>query len=626
MILLICALLFFSSLAIADTDEKSPWSVKISGNKVFSKFQLNEQLDIPDEFAQLDTIKQDFLMRLSTENVKALYYSRGYYSLDLKLEIEREPLSDNKIQRNYNITVNEGECYRFNDAKIISSGDEPIPIDLTSLKILKHRYYNQEDISDDLQEIQSAYRKQGNLHVYISSEEHVDTTAKQVNVVINVTPGPKVLMGNIITTTQRTKSKFEKKSEPEPGLTNTSWLSSLWRIPKGQIIDGNQYFNFKSKLYSTQLFTQVKLNDELREDGLSDIHLDVVERVPGETRYGFFFEEIYGFGALAYADHKNFFGKFHEFSTSVQIAQNKQEITFGYANPLLFGTSFTFIPTAIRFVDRVSFNHEKINPPAYPDSIEERYEVINRGDLTFGITSHIRFRNTLDTRYVNKNSAEMFKFKDEIALTFDYTDDYFNPTKGIRLAPTVGGGINLTASLDDPKMIGNPYTYGEATANVYFPLFWTFYGALSGSVGKFFNKAIEDDARVFYQGGSRSVRGYRFRSIYASYESEGSDGETIINTGLTPMYYRLNQEIRWRMPWKVIKKWQLVQFFDWTKVMDEETSVYEEESDASLGLGLRYRWQFLTFRLDYAFKKTFSHWNAENFAWGRFAFDLSHAF
>ena len=408
MILLICALLFFSSLAIADTNEKSPWSVKISGNKVFSKFQLNEQLDIPDEFAQLDTIKQDFLMRLSTENVKALYYSRGYYSLDLKLEIEREPLSDNRIQRNYNITVNEGECYRFNDAKIISSGDEPIPIDLTSLKILKHRYYNQEDISDDLQEIQSAYRKQGNLHVYISSEEHVDTTAKQVNVVINVTPGPKVLMGNIITTTQRTKSKFEKKSEPEPGLTNTSWLSSLWRIPKGQIIDGNQYFNFKSKLYSTQLFTQVKLNDELREDGLSDIHLDVVERVPGETRYGFFFEEIYGFGALAYADHKNFFGKFHEFSTSVQIAQNKQEITFGYANPLLFGTSFTFIPTAIRFVDRVSFNHEKINPPAYPDSVEERYEIINRGDLTFGITNNIKFRGPIDPHYVNKNEDKLF--------------------------------------------------------------------------------------------------------------------------------------------------------------------------------------------------------------------------
>ena len=151
---------------------------------------------------------------------------------------------------------------------------------------------NQEDLSEDLQEIQKEYRKQGNLHVYISSEEHVDTTAKHINVVINVTPGPKVLMGNIISTTQRIINKNERKTDPEEGLTNTAWLSSLWRIPKGEIIDGNQYFNFKSKLYSTQLFTQVKLNDELREDGLSDIHLDVVERVPGEARYGFFFEEI----------------------------------------------------------------------------------------------------------------------------------------------------------------------------------------------------------------------------------------------------------------------------------------------------------------------------------------------
>ena len=645
MILLICALLFFSSLAIADTDEKSPWSVNISGNKVFSKFQLNEQLDIPDEFAQLDTIKQDFLMRLSTENVKALYYSRGYYSLDLKLEIEREPLSNNRIQRNYNITVNEGECYRFNDAKIISSGDEPIPIDLTSLKILKHRYYNQEDISDDLQEIQSAYRKQGNLHVYISSEEHVDTTAKQVNVVINVTPGPKVLMGNIITTTQRTKSKFEKKSEPEPGLTNTSWLSSLWRIPKGQIIDGNQYFNFKSKLYSTQLFTQVKLNDELREDGLSDIHLDVVERVPGETRYGFFFEEIYGFGALAYADHKNFFGKFHEFSTSVQIAQNKQEITFGYANPLLFGTSFTFIPTAIRFVDRVSFNHEKINPPAYPDSVEERYEIINRGDLTFGITNNIKFRGTIDTRYVNKNEDKLFKLKGEIGLTFDYTDDYFNPTKGIRVMPLAGLGTNFSGKEDYRD--GHVYTYGEATANVYWPLFWTFYGALSGSVGRFFNTAIEDDARVFYQGGSRSVRGYRFRSIYAGYTTTKTEQVTkkqddgtqvteevskeVINTALTPMYFRVNEEIRWTFPWKSLRAWQIVQFFDWARVVDTKDKSYEDAQEGSLGLGIRYRWQFLTFRLDYAIVTGISSYdedkkNSMKFKWGRFAFDLSQAF
>lgn len=622
---LISLLLLSVTFAFADegSEAKHPWYTDFYGNNIFSSFQLNEQLDVPEEFGNLDTTKQDFMMRLSSENIKSLYYSRGYFSLDMKMEIRRQYISTDSIVRGYLFTINEGDRYRFNGATITTSTETDVQIKPEALKTNQDRFFEHEDIAEDIQYIQSEFRRVGYLHVYVTPMEILDTVQKKIHVQINVESGPKVMMGNIISSSQKAGNR---KSEAENGLTDTAWLSSLWRIPKGEIIDGNQYNSFKNKLLSTQLFTQIKLKDSLRTDGLSDVHLDVVERVPGEARYGFFFEEIYGFGAQAYARHKNFFGSFNEFSTNFQIAQHKQEISAGYANPLLFGTRFTFIPTAIRFEDRLTFNHEKINPPAYPDSIEERYEVINRGDLTFGITSHIRFRNTLDTRYVNKNSAEMFKFKDEIALTFDYTDDYFNPTKGIRLAPTVGGGINLTASLDDPKMIGNPYTYGEATANVYFPLFWTFYGALSGSVGKFFNKAIEDDARVFYQGGSRSVRGYRFRSIYASYESEGSDGETIINTGLTPMYYRLNQEIRWRMPWKAIKKWQLVQFFDWTKVMDEETSVYEEESDASLGLGLRYRWQFLTFRLDYAFKKTFSHWNAENFAWGRFAFDLSHAF
>jgi outer membrane protein assembly factor BamA len=301
----------------------------------------------------------------------------------------------------------------------------------------------------------------------------------------------------------------------------------------------------------------------------------------------------------------------------------------------LFGTSFSFIPTAIRFDDRITLNHEKINPPAYPDSLEERYEIINRADLTFGITKHIRFRGTFDTRYVNKNEDRLFKLKGETALTFDYTDDYFNPTKGIRLAPTLGAGSNWKADLQNPGMVGDPYTYGEMTVNLYHPLFWTFYGAVSGSVGRFFAKALEDDARIFYQGGTRSVRGYRFRSIYASYDStytvrDEDTGEeesvTDIHTGLTPLYFRLNQEIRWTFPWKSWQRWQIVQFYDWARVTDNESGKYAAEEDESLGLGIRYRWQFLTFRLDYAFKKNLSNWNLEHFATGRFAFDLSQTF
>ena len=623
---LIAILLFAALYVFAEDAEKNPWYVQFEGNAVFSNFQLTEQLEIPDEFGSLDTTKQDFMMGLAIENIRALYYSQGFFSLDMKMEIRREvDEKENKNVRGYAIFLREGERYHFGGTNIIVPDTSKIDIDKGKLKTNNtDRIFSQDDIAEDIQFIQQTYRKAGYLHTYVMPGELIDTTRKVIMVEIIVNPGSIVTMGNMISTTQKVSDRGKK--DREPGLSDTAWLSSLWKTPKGEIIDGNKYNSFKSKLLSTQLFTQIKLTDSLRSDGLSDVHLDVTERVPGEARYGLFFEEMYGFGAIAYAKHKNFFGTFNEFSTTFQIAQNKQEISLGYANPLLFGTSFTFIPTAIRLEDRLSFNHEKIAPPAYPDSIEERYEIINRGDLTFGITNHIRFRGTLDTRFVSKNDKDMYKVKGEIALTFDYTDDYFNPTKGIRVAPTVGAGTNLNADLEQLTVIGNPYTYGEATVNLYHPLFWTFYGALSGSVGKFFEKALEDDARVFYQGGSRSVRGYRFRSIYASYTSTDEEGNEIINTGLTPMYFRINEEIRWTFPWKNWKHWQIVQFYDWTRVMDNEKDVYEEQANEALGLGLRYRWQFLTFRLDYAFKKNLSHWNMENFAWGRFAFDLSQTF
>ena len=101
---------------------------------------------------------------------------------------------------------------------------------------------------------------------------------------------------------------------------------------------------------------------------------------------------------------------------------------------------------------------------------------------------------------------------------------------------------------------------------------------------------------------------------------------TRTHTGLTPRYFRFNQELRFSLPFRNWRNWQLVQFFDWAYITDKESDLYAENKKASLGLGIRYRWQFLTFRLDYAFKKNFSDWSMESFSFGRIAFDLSQAF
>lgn len=614
--------LFFFGLALSKEEEKHPWEIQIQGNSFFSTYQLEEELIMPEEFGNMDTTKQNFIMRLSEEELVGVYYASGFFSMSVQTEITRDSSDeDSPVKRIFTFHINEGERYRFNDLKtIVDSPEDELPIDTAKLNSNRNGLYDQAKISAKLQDISNIYQGEGYLHSTISYIERIDTLSHFVNVDIYISPGKQVRMGGITSQTARSGDRNS------PGLTDTAWLSGLWRIPKGEVLNGKQSAAFKSKLFSTQLFTQVKMQDSLREDGLSNIQLYVQERVPGEMRYGIFYEQLYGFGASASAKHKNFFGRFHEFGAGALVAQHKQEASLVYAHPLLFGTSIQFIPTAIRFENTLSFNHEKISPPAYPDSTEERYEIINRANLTFGFSQNIRFRGTFDTRFVDKNGDKLFKMKLESALTFDYTDDFFNPQKGIRIMPTVGIGTNFQRHAGDFEMIGNPYTYGELTTSLYFPIFRPLFGALSGSCGKFFNKTIEDDARVFYQGGSRTVRGYRFRSIYASYNSTDEDGEEIINTALTPIYLRLNAELRLNIPMKVLRNWQVVQFFDWTHAMDRDDSLYEDSERAAWGLGLRYRWQFLTFRLDYTFKKYFDDFSPEAFELGRISFDLSQAF
>lgn len=621
----ILLLITFCVSALFGETVKHPWKVSFEGNDLYSNSQLEQELDLPEEFGLVDTSRQDFLMKLAQANIELLYYSNGYFSFKSTLKINKNATDDNSTKYTlYSFDISEGQVYTFNELSIIRDGGED-SVKISGLRFSRGNKYDPLVVSDDVQRLQTLYRNNGYLHVRADYIESLDTLHHVVNVEIYIEKGTQVLMGNFSSAVQKPSNFNNGDSTKSEGLSDTAWLSGLWRVPKGEIINGRTYTSFRTKLLSTQMFSSAKMEDSLRTDGLSDIHFNAVERIPGESRYSIFYEEEYGFGASATAKHKNFFGHFHEGSASILVAQNKQELTLGYANPLLFGTRFTFIPTAIRFDDHISLNHEKISPPAYPDSLEERYEVINRGDLTFGLSKNIHFRGTIDTRFVQKNEDRLVKLKLESAITFDFTDDYFNPEKGVRFAPTVGTGANFSGNIKDPELTGNPYTYGEITTSGYLPIYGPFLGAASASYGRFFAETIEDDARMFYQGGSRSVRGYRFRSIYPSYTTK-EDGEEVIHTGLTPRYIRLNGELRTNMPFNAIKNWQLVQFYDWTKVSDKDSKTYASKTEASLGAGIRYKWQFLTLRLDYTLKKDFDNWGPEAYKFARVNFDLSQAF
>jgi outer membrane protein assembly factor BamA len=316
------------------------------------------------------------------------------------------------------------------------------------------------------------------------------------------------------------------------------------------------------------------------------------------------------------------------------LAENRQELSLNYAHPLLFGARISWIPTAIRLDEKIIFNHEKLPSPGDPDSLVERWEVVNRASLTFGISNHIRSRNMFDFRFLRLEGEDYFKIKAETGLVFDFTDNSYDPIKGFRLVPNFGvGGELRNESFDEYEGIEKfakfwkismerIFTYVDASAFVYFPIFRNLLNAFAFSYGNVFRKASSDDAEVFYQGGGRTLRGYRFRSV-SPYKTNPENATSPL-LGTSPQYFRVNEELRIVPPWRMLQSFQLVQFTDWVHISDWDKS-FNTAQEMSLGLGLRYKWQFMTIRLDYALKTKFDDFKLDKFSFSHFVFDLSQA-
>lgn len=609
---LILGILF--TIASADEDR---YTLAFEGNKAFSVSTLEAQTGIPEEFGLIDAPRREFLARIGRNNLEEFYYTEGYFSIHIGLELKEG--ADSSIT--YLYTISEGVQYKFRKVELEYPMDAMQLLESSMLNTTGEAYFDFDDIAEDLQMIRTLYRRNGYLHLRVDHREIVDSIAKAVDVTYSINPGNQVKMGGL----RARATRGGRKDLAQRGLTDTIWFAKQWEIDSGQTIDGTYLSDFRTKLLGTQIFSQLTVDDTLRTDGsgLSDITIRATERIPGDSKIGTFFEQTYGFGFSGETRHRNLFGSFHEGSLQASIAQNRQEAIIGYANPLLFGTAIRMIPTAIRLDSRQIFSHEKLPLPQYPDSIEERYDAATQLDLTFGISAHVRSRSGAEVRYINKVVSKLIRFKTETGLIFDFTDDPFDPLQGIRVSPTIGIGRMLRP---DSLAFGAPYPFIEIQNAFYLKIYGPLSVAVAYDYGKFLSESSEEDARAFYQGGSRSVRGYRFRSIlpYRELPPVAPDTDLIVDPGLTPRYHRLSQELRLRIPWKPMQDFQIVEFVDWARVEDEQ-NIYKASEEMAVGGGIRYRWKVLTLRLDYTWKKTFHNAGPEPFDRSRITFDLSQA-
>ncbi len=580
-------------------------SIDFFGNKYFSQPELLEQLGLPDGFDQLDETKQIVLLRLAAFNLGILYENEGFFTN--KIEFQPGNLPSNR----FSYQIIEGPKFRYASIDIINLAGSQDDLTEVVLNSKVSGYFNGEVLTQDLDEIIFQFKEQGYLHVRSYQSIELDTSSALVYVQFEVDLGPQLKMGQLFLNSKR--KRIEGTSDRR-GQTRQSYLRSLWGIQSNNVIEGQSWDEYRNKLLATGLYSSVQLKDSvsLINPGRHDVYVNLVERVPGQYSSRLFYEDLMGLGVSVGVKHKNIQGEMHEVSLNTTYAQNREQVTLGYGHPLFFGTG-------VRFDNRVTFRHDSLPDPTETEG-DERFEAINKGTFSKRFNNNLRAIGLIDLRYVDKYNepTAIVKLKFEPSIQLNFTNKLTDPTRGSRFRFAIGNGGAFKAN--------ERYNYLKIESGYYYPLgsqlFWA--GAIDW--GKFLTTGDPDDAKLFYQGGFRSVRGYDARSIAPSKDSTYVlNGVTEQDTlfGPSPQFLRLSNELRYNT--KTFPSLQIVQFTDWAFINDL-SSQYTSQKSMAMGLGARYQVSLLTFRLDYTFKKNFFRpFALETLELGRISFDLSQA-
>ncbi len=579
--------------------------------------QVQEVMNLPEEFSTSlsgQDSRQKLFLTLSRANLENTYNEHGYFNCSVTL-------SDTTIApstaKSHIVTIREGEVFKYSNIELDIPDSAKLLIQYEDFSVYPLKLYNQNDIVDDLSLITRRYRENGYLHIAAQHFLLVDTIKSTIALIYRVTPGSLVKFGSLEITNRRGLS-YKEASKNVKGFTSKEFLTSLWEKQPGEIINNNYLDVFRLNLLSTRLFSQVTLKDSLKQndsDELSTIYLSTVEKVPGSLKLRLFYERIYGLGTTGEVRYRNFFGRFHEGWSSITYAQNKQRAAIGYANPLFFNNP-------IRFENEVSIQKDSLVDFSRSTlTSRESFIIQNRGSLSRRLSEYVRLKgqvklkNQLKLVVDGDPKADELTIKFESFAFFDFVDLPISPENGARFIYTIGNGGEFD--------FDNRYTYSSIESKWYKRI--SKYVQLSAALdyGRFFNKSSNsDDFRSYFQGGDKSVRGIEVGAIYPKIPINPSEDDEEVKQ---PSYVRSAAEVRLTPPFSALKNTQLVPYFDWATVWDPRRN-NSATIGAALGLGLRYKIQVLTIRLDYSFKTDFSKpFDKEPWESQRLVFDLMQA-
>jgi len=550
---------------------------------------------------------KDEVLTEDIERIKSFYHRQGFTDVAVDYEIK----SDARRPYLYiTIKIQEGKKYLVGNVTI--QGNEKISQNDILLKLkdcVPGKVFSTEALKQDIVNIQGLYFDRGYIFAQVQEATSLNSYTGRIDITYKIAE-------NEIAYVDKIKIRGNVK-------TRDVVIRRELRIKPGDKFDGDKLKRSKERLQNLGFFEEVNYDTEnTNVADKKDLVVEVKESKTGAFSFGGGYSSVDEFVGFAEIEQKNFDWKNFPYFTgagqdlklraSIGTITNSFDLSF--TNPWVFD-----YPVSFGF-DAYRRSHDRESDIGYGYSekilggdlrlgkelseyvkgnLMYRYDIIDITDMTDNATDDLK-------REYGKNTISSAGF----GLTYDSTDNAFDPTKGDILSGSW-------------ECAGGPFA-GDKNFIKFFGRGSHYVPLLRGSVLEFrgrvgMGKPYGDSDVIpiyerFFAGGAYTIRGYNERKVgpIDSVSKDPLGGESLL-VGNIEYTYPLFSFIK------------LASFYDTGNVWSQMGKIGSGGFKSGVGLGVRIKTPVGPVMLDYGIPLN-KEPGEDSKKSGRFHFNMSHGF
>ncbi|MGL5031073.1 MAG: outer membrane protein assembly factor BamA [Aeromonas sp.] len=532
--------------------------INIVGNSVFPEDRLVAQLSLRDEVPwwnfTADQRYQKQKLAGDIETLRSYYMDRGY----IRFQQESTQVSMTPDKKGVYITLNikEGDQYKVSGVQLKGALNERAGEMRGLIPITAGNIYSASQVTHTEEVLSKYLGRYGYAYPKVVTFPQINDQTKEVELIINVEPGPRVYVRNI---------NFAGNVSTEDQV-----LRREMRQMEGTWLSSEKIEQSKARLNRLGYFENVEVATKRvpGNDDLVDLDFKVKEQPAGSINAGIGYGTESGMSLQAGISQDNFLGTGNKVALNASTNDYSKSIDLSYTDPY-------FTVDGVSLGGRVYYNLFRADDA---DIVDYENETIgfrlstgfpvnefNRLDFSTGIESSKLSRPSFNPSKFNecikdnneedcydqwndsRQSVQMDQFWDTYSSdgdkldfnTVDVTAGWTRSTLNKGMFPTDGDRQRISAKVTVPGMELQYYKLSAEDAH-YFPLDadhnWVMIGKGRVAYGNGYgNSTALPFFENYYAGGFDTVRGFKSntigpKAIYKQYRNNGA-GEEPTATG-----------------------------------------------------------------------------------------------